>query len=561
MTGTPTPPVILLSDKLMTITNRITLVHVKLDMDEMNYSSWMYLFKTLCKAHELFTHILDPQTDKQAWDFNSDIFNDNKRTRSIVLKAELQSLKLDDLTIDAYFCKIESIATILTSLESPINNDDVVIIALEGLPDKYDNVSRIIGHREPFPDLKTVHSMLTTNAPSSKVASSPNMTPNDMMALIQPQQALLAKLGYNGTNNIGESHGPSTMLKSNGNTTLVALHTSLNGQPLSFSMFNLPIGLSQFFTSLPFWLSAGQLVSLAHLVYGIPSTHQYITPAQYVSQPTQTSQVGLPGQGPTFGNWNMDTGVTSHLNDSISSLSDIFNLKIYPYVFVGDGYSINVTNSGDSSLPTPHQPLHLNNVIITPNIFKNLIYVRQFIRDNHCTVEFDAFGFSVKDFITCWVLLRCDSTRDLYLVTYPFIIPHAFLTKAVFVKVNDETKGFSLAKSIEDTNVFDATSSDQPAARLEANKLVNDGDGELEMKVLVDSKQDDAKVVKVVGVSDEQNSDVSNVLEGNGVIGVGANENNKGVDKEVKHSMIEPNNLIGSLIVYSSRLFKPHLGS
>ncbi|GJT35080.1 hybrid signal transduction histidine kinase M [Tanacetum coccineum] len=83
------------------------------------------------------------------------------RTRSIALKAELRSLKLGDLSIDAYFRKIESITTILTSLGSPISNDDVVTITLEGLPDKYDNVSGIIVHREPFSDLKTVHSMLT----------------------------------------------------------------------------------------------------------------------------------------------------------------------------------------------------------------------------------------------------------------------------------------------------------------------------------------------------------------------------------------------------------------
>ncbi|GKD03550.1 hypothetical protein Tco_1178524, partial [Tanacetum coccineum] len=68
-------------------------------------------------------------------------------------------------------------------------------------------------------------------------------------------------------------------------------------------------------------------------------------------------------------------------------------------------------------------------------------------------------------------------------------------------------------------------------AGLEANKVVNDGDGE----VLVDGKQDEAKVVKVVGVVDEQNSDEPNVLEGNGVIGVGANESNKGVDEEVQY--------------------------
>ncbi|GKD83828.1 hypothetical protein Tco_1350667 [Tanacetum coccineum] len=57
-----------------------------------------------------------------------------------------------------------------------------------------------------------------------------------------------------------------------------------------------------------------------------------------------------------------------------------------------------------------------------------LFYVCQFVRDNNCGVEFDAFGFSVKDLMTCRVLLRCDSTGDLYPVTKPSTISHAFLT-------------------------------------------------------------------------------------------------------------------------------------
>ncbi|GJR99512.1 ribonuclease H-like domain-containing protein [Tanacetum coccineum] len=50
-----------------------------------------------------------------------------------------------------------------------------------------------------------------------------------------------------------------------------------------------------------------------------------------------------------------------------------------------------------------------------------------FVRDNICTVEFDTFSFSVNDFLTRRALLRCDSTGDLYPVTSPYPIPHAFL--------------------------------------------------------------------------------------------------------------------------------------
>nr|GEY00197.1 ribonuclease H-like domain-containing protein [Tanacetum cinerariifolium] len=131
---------------------------------------------------------------------------------------------------------------------------------------------------------------------------------------------------------------------------------------------------------------------------------------------------------PTSGNWNIDIGASFHLSDAIYSLSDVFDMCIYPSVSVGDAYSIPITNSGHSILPTPHRPLHLNNVLITSNIVKNLISIRKFDRDNNCTLEFDAFGFSVKDFITRRVLLYCDTTGDLYPVMKPFTILHAFLT-------------------------------------------------------------------------------------------------------------------------------------
>ncbi|GJR16751.1 ribonuclease H-like domain-containing protein [Tanacetum coccineum] len=130
---------------------------------------------------------------------------------------------------------------------------------------------------------------------------------------------------------------------------------------------------------------------------------------------------------PASGAWNFDTGASSHLNNSVYSLSENFNTCMYLSVSVGNGHSIPVTNTGHSIFPTLTISLHLNNVLITPHIVKNLIYVRQFVRDNNCTIEFDAFGFSVKDFLSRRVLLRCDITGDLNPVTAPSIIPHSFL--------------------------------------------------------------------------------------------------------------------------------------
>ncbi|GJX79013.1 hypothetical protein Tco_0327162 [Tanacetum coccineum] len=79
---------------------------------------------------------------------------------------------------------------------------------------------------------------------------------------------------------------------------------------------------------------------------------------------------------PTTSAWHMDTGASSHLNNLVTSLSTLFNSCMYSSISVGDGHSIPITNTGHSILPTPTKSLHLNNVLITPYIVKNLIFVR-----------------------------------------------------------------------------------------------------------------------------------------------------------------------------------------
>ncbi|GJU06162.1 ribonuclease H-like domain-containing protein [Tanacetum coccineum] len=145
-----------------------------------------------------------------------------------------------------------------------------------------------------------------------------------------------------------------------------------------------------------------------------------------------TAPCVLPSAFSTMANrdptWNMDTGASSHFNSHTSNLNTVYNKCLYPSVCVGDSKSILVTNIDHRILPTLNCPLHLHNVLVTPNIIKILIFFHQFTRDNNCTVEFNAFGFSIKDFLNCHILLRCDSSGDLYPVTSPSPTPHALLS-------------------------------------------------------------------------------------------------------------------------------------
>ena len=100
------------------------------------------------------------------------------------------------------------------------------------------------------------------------------------------------------------------------------------------------------------------------------------------------------------------------------TLSHIFPQR-YPFpsaIVVGDGSLLPVTSTGTAHLSGP---LHLNNVLVSPKLIKNLISVRQFTSDNNCSVEFDPSGCSVKDLGTRNVIVRCNSSGPLYPLHLP----------------------------------------------------------------------------------------------------------------------------------------------
>ncbi|GKA37711.1 ribonuclease H-like domain-containing protein [Tanacetum coccineum] len=110
--------------------------------------SW--IFTTLSDPLRARLVVARPKTAREAWSLIADIAKDNKRSRTNALKAELCSIKLGDQSMASYFQKIESY----------VNEEDAVHYAIEGLPDKYEQVIGYMHYQDKFPDLKTVRSLL-----------------------------------------------------------------------------------------------------------------------------------------------------------------------------------------------------------------------------------------------------------------------------------------------------------------------------------------------------------------------------------------------------------------
>ena len=116
---------------------------------------------------------------------------------------------------------------------------------------------------------------------------------------------------------------------------------------------------------------------------------------------------------PPDDNWYMDTGATSHMTSDSGTLLSYFNSSINKNIVVGNGNLIPVHGHGSTIISHPtasRSPLSLTHVLHAPQIVKNLISVRKFTTDNHVSVEFDPFGFHVKDLQTGTIIMRCDST-------------------------------------------------------------------------------------------------------------------------------------------------------
>jgi hypothetical protein len=97
--------------------------------------------------------------------------------------------------------------------------------------------------------------------------------------------------------------------------------------------------------------------------------------------------------------WVVDFGASSHM----SSTDGILHSRLpssHASTTVGNGTNIPITSQGHSTLHTPTSDFILNNVLVVLSIIRNLLSIRQFTRDNSCSIEFDTFSFSVKDLKT-----------------------------------------------------------------------------------------------------------------------------------------------------------------
>lgn len=113
----------------------------------------------------------------------------------------------------------------------------------------------------------------------------------------------------------------------------------------------------------------------------------------------------------------MDSAASHSFTPDLPRLS----LGAHPYqgteeVVIGDGSGLPISHYGSSLLFTPQLKFLLKNLLHTPTISKNLIFVHRFYVDNNVFIEFHPNFFLVKDQVTKATLLRGLVENDMYIL-------------------------------------------------------------------------------------------------------------------------------------------------
>jgi hypothetical protein len=78
-------------------------------------------------------------------------------------------------------------------------------------------------------------------------------------------------------------------------------------------------------------------------------------------------------QPPPTGEWYMDSGASNHVTSDVGNLSSSHHTALYTpsSIVVGNGATLSVTLTGSATLNFA-RPLHLNNVLVSPNMIQIL---------------------------------------------------------------------------------------------------------------------------------------------------------------------------------------------
>lgn len=456
------------------IRNHVPLI---LGTEEGNYNNWVALFTVQCTVCQVLDHIIPPENESSAhdsewerldaivlqwiystitpsllttilkvnntaamaWSALEKLFIDSKPSRALYLRQKFCNIKLDNFADATTYCReLKYLSDQLTNVDSPVDDQQLVMQLIAGLSPEYDNLATVLHQGSKFPDFETARSQLVMEEDrknqqkaSALLTVQPKPTSDTSSKsveahTVQSDQSSHQRYSSRGpeyssrgpefgrgrgrggrSRNRGRSRGRGGYHQyySEGYYPPSPWHTHRSPwQSPTFSWPNPPCPYPTYPTNRPPPRAPG--------ILGAPPSANYAASDAYT--PTNLDQALHAMSLNQDQNWYMDTGATSHMSHTPGILSSYVNNCSLRPIVVGNGSQIQTSGLGHSTLPPPFPPLKLPNILISPSLIKNLLSVRRLTTDNDISIEFDRFGFLVKDFQTRLPIFRSNSSGDLY---------------------------------------------------------------------------------------------------------------------------------------------------
>ncbi|KAJ9545467.1 hypothetical protein OSB04_025174 [Centaurea solstitialis] len=406
----------------LTVSSIKSFILIVFEIEKVQYTSWAELFKIHARAFLILDHIVPPRdttVESSLWSrldaivlqwiygtISNDLpflnptlrcnlhGTDNKSSRAVYLEQQFSQTRQEDFSSVSSCCQaLKMLADQLANVGSPVSENRLVLQLVAGLTKAYDGFLQHPRNQLNTTLLHFLHIVVLTKA--------------EEVVLTAEAVARLVVVAF----------------QEDVVDTICSTHHNINN--------NGQLGSS---------LLALTLLSDGHLAGHLRQVHQvrvflvnvHNKPITFLTLPhTFLRRLMLP-LTQCQSNHRMTNGIWTRLRPCKGTLSNIFNLRNTRHITVGNGSFIPVTSYGNSKISSPYPPFSLNNVLLVPNIIKNLISVHQFTKDNLVSIEFDPFGFYVKDLRTGIPLMRCNSTGDLYPIPTCFQSPP---TSSAFISI------------------------------------------------------------------------------------------------------------------------------
>ncbi|KAH9782940.1 retrovirus-related pol polyprotein from transposon RE2 [Citrus sinensis] len=364
--------------------------------------------------------VFNLETSREVWKAIEVQFGSQSKFRLLHLRYMMNSTRKDDLKITDYFIKMKSIADNMAAAGSALSDDDLILHVLSSLGPDYNSVATYITGQVGVGKMNVneAYTMLLTQ--EARIEQQTHMLANT--DVIQNFEANLAyNKGYKMGNMSGGrgfgSFGYNSGYGNSGNSNSNGYKGGYGGSGFNANSGNAYGSNNQFKAYQGDNQRGGGGGHTANICWKL---EEFMAFGAYRPPPNRNPKSAYLAnmEGPADTNWYLDSGATHHLTNDINMhVSEAFT-GISKLV-VGNGAGLDITLIGSAALKSHNSnnaslTFKLNDILLVPQITKNLISISKLTKDNDVVIEFTNNFCFVKDNVRNLIILQGKAENGLY---------------------------------------------------------------------------------------------------------------------------------------------------